>query len=106
MCNCTYIYVSCKLKNNHLVYERFIADSGDNFELIITGIDKSLIGKKVRIYADVTGGGPSVGIALAKALKPYFWIAFGILTLITILLGMYSWRKKPAANNGNRCTSP
>ncbi|WP_158977327.1 hypothetical protein [Cellulophaga sp. L1A9] len=93
-------------RNNNLVYKRFVADSGDDFELIINGIDKSLIGKKVRIYADVTGGGPSVGIALAKALKPYFWIAFGVLSIITLGIGIYSWRKKPAANKGNRCTTP
>ncbi len=85
-------------KNNHLVYERFVAESGDDFELRIIGIDKSLVGKHAKIYADVTGGGPSVGIALAKALKPDFWILDGILAVITIIIGIYSYRKKPAGN--------
>ena len=84
-------------RNNNLVYERFIAESGDDFELKINGIDKSLIEKKARIYADVTGGGPSVGIAYAKALKPYFWIVFGILALITMTIGIYNWRKKASS---------
>lgn len=87
-------------KNNHLVHNWFTADSGDSFELKIIGIDKSLIGKKVRIYADVTGGGPSVGIALTKALKPYLWITFGILTLMTTLLGIYSFKKTAARRAG------
>jgi len=81
-------------RNNHLIYEQFVAESGDDFELEISGIDQSLIGKNAQIYADVTGGGPSVGISLAKALKPYFWILDGILAILTIVIGIYSYRKK------------
>lgn len=82
------------ISNNYLVRHYFTAKPGDNFELVIKELDKSLIGVRAELTVDVTGAGPSIGLAFQRYLRPYFWILFGLLTFITILTGIYSFWKK------------
>lgn len=79
--------------NNYEVRQYFTAKSGDEFELVIKELDKSLIGVKANLNVDVTGAGPSIGLAFERYFRPYFWILLGLLILITILTGIYGFKK-------------
>ena len=85
--------VFSKLHSYLSIKGSFSAESGDHcFMKIIDKVNRTSI-KKVTILVDVNSGGPSVGIAFAKALRPYFWGVFAFLSLCTIVSGYNGYIK-------------
>ncbi|MGD1845007.1 MAG: hypothetical protein ACFB10_06395 [Salibacteraceae bacterium] len=76
----------------------FSASRGSKYKFVVSDLSSGLKGKSALLKIDVTGGGPSIGIALAKELKPYFWgmaLIFGFIALIT---GYFGFRKQQVIN--------
>ena len=66
---------------------------GDHFLFKVTDIDSALVGKRALLYADVTGGAPSVGLAIQRDFRPYFRMFFVVLLALTLIIGCLAWRK-------------
>ncbi len=81
----------------------FYGDKGDDFSLVFLKLDEKFKNKSVRIEVDVSGGGPSVGLAFEREFRPtlirifYFSISFfGIL--LSIIVFKYFKNKKTETN--------
>lgn len=71
----------------------FIAKSGDRCTIeLLDKVDKSSI-KQVYVLGDVNSGGPSVGIAYAKTMRPYLWGVLAFLVLFSIISGYLGYEK-------------
>lgn len=64
------------LGNAYTFIGDFSADEGDECSLTFTSVGSNLRGKKVNLFIDVIGGGPSVGNAFARELRPIYQKTF------------------------------
>ncbi|WP_020536075.1 hypothetical protein [Lewinella cohaerens] len=77
-----------------LIEQYFVAQRGDQFLFKIIDIDSVLIGRSVLLYADVTGGAPSVGLALQREFRPHFRVLFVVLLTFTFATVYLACRNK------------
>ena len=71
----------------------FDAQRGEDFELVFGSLSPKLEGQKANLKVDVTGLGPSVGLSLARAMRPYLWLLVGILGITAFTTGYFGFRK-------------
>ena len=76
-----------------LIGQHFVAQGGDHFLFKVTDIDSVLVGETALLYADVTGGAPSVGLAIQRDFRPYFSVFFVMLLSLTFITVYLAWRK-------------
>jgi hypothetical protein len=76
-----------------LIEQHFVVQGGDQLLFKVIDIDSVLIGKSALLYANVTGGGPSVGLAFAREFRPYVRGLFVVLLTLTFITGHLAWRK-------------
>ena len=75
-----------------LIEQHFVAQRGDQFLFKIIDVDSVLIGRSVLLYTDVTGGAPSVGLALQREFRPHFRVLLVVLLTLTFTTGYLAWR--------------